>query len=537
MYAQVRHLLVGAVFLAALVNPGRASAWIETRTKSVLSTVDVAADGQATVSHELALDVRGGPLRELVLETSDVDADPLPDATVTRISTGQPLPLLVERTASGALRLEIDHDRGVRAGSYLFAVRYRTNLVAAQRLRKRGGAIEASYVGPRLPDGVDGARMIFRLPASSVAPALPATAPNEPDPTFGVLLGEVRRTPQADEIELIRSHVARGEPVLWRIEASPRAFPTLFAATEVAGSPVHSLTAPSVPQKRRTSPWVFVAIVSGVAFASVVAVKTLLFGRACSLVAAKPRALVPLPAAVRALLSGVALAVSIHSGAVLGEPLVAALALLLAVVTSALGMPRRERRPRGPGRWLPISEADAFTAPVRALPGAWLDSGTLRGFGALALSFGVFVAGALFELGRSPYHAFFVLLSSVVLLPVFFTGRASDIVADRVAFSRRFVRELSSKLGRRATLRAVPWARVPDDARDPDELRLLVQPRDAASGLVALETGVEPERGIGGFLASPFVIVRAREGSDAQRLLSRELVGAPSSSRNFRRSL
>src|SRR6188768_2324516 len=178
MYSRVRQLLAGVVFMLSLGFPRPASAWIETRTKSVLSTVDIAPDGQATVSHELALDVRGGPLRELVLETSDVDAEPLPDATVTKISTGQPFPLVIERAASGALRLEIDHDRGVRAGSYLFAVRYRTNLVASQRLRKRGGAIEVSAVGPRLPDGVDGARMIFRIPASSVAPALPSVTPN-----------------------------------------------------------------------------------------------------------------------------------------------------------------------------------------------------------------------------------------------------------------------------------------------------------------------------------------------------------------------
>ena len=42
-------------------------------------------------------------------------------------------------------------------------------------------------------------------------------------------------------------------------------------------------------------------------------------------------------------------------------------------------------------------------------------------------------------------------------------------------------------------------------------------------GLVALEAGVEPERGIGGFVASPFVIVRVREGSPAQGLLPAEV--------------
>jgi hypothetical protein len=202
------------------------------------------------------------------------------------------------------------------------------------------------------------------------------------------------------------------------------------------------------------------------------------------------------------------------------------MALVVALIAGALGVPRRERRPRGPGRWLPISEADAFALRKRPLPGGWLDSGTLRGFGTLAFVIGLVLVAAALELGRSPYHALLVVLSGSVVFPIFFTGRASDLVSDRVAFSQPFVAGLLGRLRVRSDVRAVPWARVPDDSHDADELRLLVQPRDAAQGLVALEAGVEPERGIGGFVASPFVIVRTREGSEAQRRLPRELVWA-----------
>ena len=523
MYAKVRHLAAGAVLALIAAAPRQASAWIETRTKSVLSTVDVGADGHATVSHSLALEVRGGPLRELELRTADADAEPLPDATVTRISTGQPFPLIVERAADGGLKLEIDHERGVRGGSYLFSVRYRTNLMTGDRLRRRGGAVEVSWVGPRLPDGVDGARMIFRIPPASVPPTLPATDPNEPNPTFGVLLGEVRRTPQADEIELLRSHVASGEPVLWRVEASPRAFPNLFVDAEVkAASP--TVAPPRANAKRTRSPWALIAALMGAVFAGLVALKTDAFGRSCAACQAAPRALLPLPAAVRVPLAGLGLGTALYVGAEIGEPLAAGAALVLSLVASAFGVPRRERHPRGPGRWLPISDADAFAAKVHDLPGAWLDSGTLKGFLALTLLLGIVVLTAALELGRSPYHALLTLLCGSVVFPIFFSGRASDLVSDRVQFSRRFVRDLSRRLRENVALRAVPWARVPDDAREPDELRLLVQLRDAAPGLVALETGVEPERGIGGFVASPFVIVRTREGSVSQRLLPSELV-------------
>jgi hypothetical protein len=523
MCALVRHFAGAAVFLALVGMPRPASAWVETRTKSLLSTIDVGPDGRATVSHELALEVRGGPLRELELKTSDRDAELLPDATVTRMSTGQPLPLVVERGADGTLKLEIDHERGVRAGSYLFSVRYRTNLVATERLRRRGGAVEASFIGPRLPDGVDGVRAIFRLPAAAVPPSLPTTAPNEPDPGFGVLLGEVRRTPHADEVELLRSHVASGEPVLWRVEASPRAFPALFAEPQGTASRARAGVSTSAPARPVASPWAIAAAFSGLLLSVLVAVKTRLFARASALAAAKSQGVVPLPASVRAVFSGLALAAALYAGGELGEPLVAGLALVAALLVSALAVPRRERRPRGPGRWLPISEADAFEARKHVLPGAWLDSGTLRGLAALGVSLVLVAGAALIQLGRSPYHALLTVLAGSLLIPLFFTGRASDLVSDRVAFSQRFVRRLARALRGRASLRVVPWARVPEDSREADELRLLVQPRDAASGLVALETGVEPERGIGGFVAVPFVIVRTREGSDAQRLLPREL--------------
>jgi hypothetical protein len=525
MYAKVRQLLAGAAGLLLFALPRPASAWVETRTKSLLSTVDVSADGRARVSHELSLEVRGGPLRELELVTSDADAAPLPDATLMRVSTGQPLPLLVERGSDGVLRLEIDHERGVRAGTYLFTVRYETQLGAADRLRKRGGGVEVSWIGPRLADGVDGVRAIFRLPPASVAPTLPATAPNEPDPTFGVLLGEVRRTPQADEIELIRSHVAKGEPVLWRVEASARAFPSFFVDAEVLPAP-SSAPVVRAPLERRASPWALVAVLAGAGFAGLVTLKARAFASASAASHAKVRALLPLPTAVRAPIAGLALALALYVGGELGEPAPAGIALVASLVAGALGLPRRERRPRGPGRWLPVSEADAFALRGLALPGGWLDSGTLRGFATLALVVTFVIVAAALELGRSPYHALLVVLSGSVVFPIFFTGRASDLVSDRVAFSQPFVAGLLARLRDRTDVRAVPWARVPDDAHDPDELRLLIQPRDAAQGLVALEAGVEPERGIGGLVASPFVIVRTREGSEAQRRLPRELVWA-----------
>jgi hypothetical protein len=109
---------------------------------------------------------------------------------------------------------------------------------------------------------------------------------------------------------------------------------------------------------------------------------------------------------------------------------------------------------------------------------------------------------------------------------VFFTGRASDVVRDRVSFSRRFMRELSRCLRARVRAKTVAWGRVPDGSHEPDELRVLIQPKDGLEGLVALETGLDAQRGLGGVIGVPFVIVRAKAGSPAQAALPRGVIWA-----------
>jgi hypothetical protein len=176
------------------------------------STVEVGADGKATVTGELTMRLRGGPLRSFELPIGDADAEPLGDSTVTKLPSGLPLPLLVERRADGALALEIDHDKGLRSGTYLFAFRYRTDLSAQKTLVPRGESFELRWTGPRLPGGVEGVRTIVRLPASDAPPRLPIAGPDEGQAaTFGVLVAGVRKTAGGDEIELLRSYVSNGE--------------------------------------------------------------------------------------------------------------------------------------------------------------------------------------------------------------------------------------------------------------------------------------------------------------------------------------
>jgi hypothetical protein len=516
---------LAAVFALVAAWAAPAAAWIELNPKGLLSTIEVEQDGRATVSHELTLEVRGGPLKQLEFGTADTDAEILPDATVTKVSAGLPIPLVVERHADGSLGLEVDLPKGLRGGTYLFKVRYRTNLLARGLLRTRGGAIEIGWVGPRLEAGIDGARAVFRLPPSDTAPRLPLVASDEPDPGFGVMVSAIHHTPAADEIELVRSHVARGEPVLWRVEASAQALNSSPVVTPAAKSP-RAPAAVSLPAPRRSLRWPLLAGAFGLVLGLITLLKVRAFGAACRACHAQRRPLVPLALWLRVPFAALGLGLALFAGGELEEPTLAVLGILVAMVLVAERAPKLERTPRGPGRWLSLRDEDAFVVRRVALPGAWLDAGTLRGLALLVVLVAAVGALALGELHRSPFRALLVALGGAAFMPIFFTGRASELLRDRVQFSGRFMRDLALALRRRTNAKVVAWGRVPDGSAEPDELRVLVQPKEGVSGLVALETGLDAQRGLGGVVGVPFVIVRAKEGSPAQRVLPRGVIWA-----------
>jgi hypothetical protein len=179
---------------------------------------------------------------------------------------------------------------------------------------------------------------------------------------------------------------------------------------------------------------------------------------------------------------------------------------------------------RGPGQWLPLSDAEAFARSTQAAPGRFLDAGAWPGLATFALSCGLFVVGALFLFPRAPYQALLLLLGMPCLLPLFFTGRAGQLPADPATKPRALLASLAKKLRRHEAVKVVPWARIPEGAREADELRLLLQVPGALRGLLGIEVGVEYTAGIGGSGAALFVLVRAREGSQAVAALPRDVI-------------
>lgn len=521
MYARHRHLALLTALLT-LVASGPALAWIETTLRSDVVTVDVDPDGQATIQHELVMRIRGGPLKGFELDGVDADAAVLANATVvpvTGATAADTLPLLLERREDGVLRIDVDHARGLRRGTYLFRFGYKTNLAARGLIEADGSSVAIRWVGPRLSDGLDSARTVFRLPTAPEPPRLPNPETEAMNEGGGVFLSTLRRGADKDELEVVRPHVAKGEPVVWRVLASRHAFP----AHGAGGDTPRDRPMPTVTTPRERV--VFGSVLAGVAL--LMALLVFFKERSANLAAtersARARALIPLPGFARAALAGAALAGAVAIAWKTAWPTAAGVLLVLAMALGTQLGPREIPALRAPGRWLPLSDADAFRKERGSAPGRWLDAGTLAGLLLFVLLLVGVLAVAAWLFPRSPYHALCAALGSAVLLPVFCTGRQAALPPDRAVAPARPLQNIATRLRENAQLKVVPWARIPSGQSEPDELRLLVMPRRAQLGLTAIEVGMDYHVTGAGVLRLPWVMIRVTEGTEAHQALPRSL--------------
>jgi hypothetical protein len=513
--------------LALCLSTSAAWGWVEGTVQSDVITVNVERSGEATVGHEILMRVKGGPLLGFDLEGVDSDAQPMPDATVTSAvagPAGNQLPLLLHKREDGGLRVEIDSPKGIRRGTYLFKLGYRTNLVTRNLVKPLGSMVELRWIGPRFSDGLDSARVIFRLPPATTPPRLPE---EEADlgagaEAAGTFLSNLRRAHDKDELEVVRPHVAKGEPVEWRLLASASSFEA-FAPEQHSPRADAAVSQPARAPVHRVLAGLSIAAIA-VIYSALVGLKWRAVSKACELAGARPRALIPLSPVKRAVVAGTALASAAAVGALTDIPTLAGLLLVVAMAFAAHRSPALLPQLRGPGQWLPLNDAEAFDTKEPRLPGRWFDVGQLPGLASFVSAIGGFTWAAFTALPASPYYALLVLLSAACLLPIFCTGRARELPANLVVRPRRVLAWLAARLRKDKGLRVVPWARIPEGRTEPDELRLLVMPRAALAGLMAIEIGMEYEQGGGGPVALPCVIVRALDGSPSYRALPRSVV-------------
>src|SRR6478736_4840159 len=317
MYDFRRHITTLCAAAGMALIPGQAKAWVESEVRSHLATVDVDRAGKALVTEELTLAVRGGPLSGLELSGVDLDAEPLPGATVSSVASSKArlpaTPLLLDKRDDGTLRIEIDREKGVRTGVYSFHFQYRTDLLGRDLIRREGNQVEVRWIGPRFEQGIDSARVVFRLPAGPTPPVLPDVNDStgrlqDGDALGGVFIGNLHRLADKDELDIVRPHVSRGEPVLWRVRVSARAFDAfanpLPAPHLEKTSTARAITLGSGAQPRQRLGWWLGAALAALAYAFAVAGKWRYFSEVCATRGALARALLPLPVGVRSAASG-----------------------------------------------------------------------------------------------------------------------------------------------------------------------------------------------------------------------------------------
>lgn len=508
---------------------------------SSTTSLELAADGTALVRQVLSVEVRSGAFHGLTLQSLDLDAQPLSGATVTRLAgpgtTTHPVPVQLTIDA-GRIELALPPRKGLRGRTFLLEFGYRTGLLGRGSIQDLpDGRAQLTWTGPRLDEGVDSVTLLLRLPAARLAPEAGDPSSDDAQATpgnFGVVMSTLRRSEQSDELEIVRTHVARNEAPRWRVRfdrsvldaTTPAPATATVASSSVPPGVAQEIAwpAPSAAPRRSRSwlggLWISLA---GLAYGLLVAYKASLATRAAVQRGCLARGWVPGRASYRAAAAGLALATAAGVVLWLDIPWLAGAALVLAVSLAGLRPPQQKATLRGPGHWDTLANTALEPRPSSPLPGAWLDLGRRRGALLLlsALAAITWAASALFE--TSPYFGACLLLGSTALLPLFCTGRAAELPLPAPDGSRRFLRDVRRELSEDAELVVHPLGRIAAANGELDELRLRISPAQGLPGLIAMELGMELQRGLGGYERQPVVVIRAADGSPCQRALPRQL--------------
>jgi hypothetical protein len=533
------------LFACAWLAPSLARASVARGVQSSVITLELMPDGSATVHYELALSLRGERFKSFRVPGIDPDAVLLPEATALRTddarTSSEPLRLTPSVTGDD-LELDVPVKNGAVGRTFLLRFGYRTELYERGLLRELpGGArVLLEWTGPHFDNGIDSATLIVRTAAAASPPAVPAEPGPElaeaggrlerrgaaPRANYGTVVSTLRRSNGSDEIELVRPHTARGEAVRWRLELDAGLFehtlpaePEAVASVGVAAAP--RALRPAPPPARHAIAW---AALFGIVYALLAALKTHWAVRGAELTGCHARALIELPRSLRVALAGFCFALAALLVTAFEAPIPAALALIGALLLAAFGSPELAPALRGPGEWRPLTEDVFAQKPPPPLPGAWFDAGRAQGFVLLAVLLGGwgFAAASLYS--TSPYEGACALIGSAALLPLFCTGRLSDLPLDPLRHSKVFFKRLSKKLGKQKDLSLTPLGRFAQAGGEMDELRLSLAPEKSLPGLLGLEVALEFHHGLGGAGATPVVLVRAADGSPCYRALPRELV-------------
>jgi len=514
-----RRAVALAIAFLPLIVPAQARAWQEAHELGQDFVVRVEGTGVASIEDKVRWRVVRGPLKSLDFGNLDIDRFRDPSVTVTA-EDGRALAAHLVRQDSRTFRVVIDEPHAPVRGVFAFDLRWQTDLVASQALAKDGASFRLAWVEPAAIDGFDGARTVFDVPAA-------ADPPQAIVPETGLVdegaVASLRRDPGRDVLELTRPHVAHGEAVAWTLRLDPRAFAPLTASLPVEAAPA------PVEEEDRTRAAGLLAgfLVLAAAFAALVATKARAFAAVSAARGARARALLPLPDALRAVSAGGALAagVALQSLGSQPRPTLGGLLVALAALAAAQRPPSSRPRVRGPGRWLVLRPAEAFSDfrdrchGNDLAKGAWLDAGTVPGRLALSAVIAA-VAAAVVVLARFASEGAWILaMDAGVLLPLWMTGSVTQLPPYGSGAVAPWLVRAFRRLRATPGLRAAPWGRLALDGAI-DEVRVLVLPRACMPGVVGIEVGQAWCSTPVGWASVPELLVRVTDGSAAAAKLA-----------------
>jgi hypothetical protein len=525
---------VSAPARAAGSGPAKWTEWHVTGD-DVSITVDRA--GMARVEHALRYRVVMGPMRGLDLTGIEKEARLGPDATITA-EDGREVAASVEPKGDAGLHVTVADAKGLKRGTYTFRLHYDVDLVAARELARDGAMWKLAWRSPVAAEGYDAARVLVSVPAAQTEPRRVRTGA-EPEASGGGdgdddrgredgVIATLHRTPERDELELVRPHVTRGEAPLWAARLDPKAFPDVRAPEMRPAPPA----APAPPNRLREASWAVGLAAIALLFGALVRAKMRAFAAACAGAKVIPAPLVSVSPNAAGLGAGLAAAGGLALQA-LAWPTAGGALIAVAMLMGVSRTPVAKRAPRGPGRWVALRSDDAFAREVipTCLASA-LDLGTRAGKIAVALASIGAAAAAVLLRTVAPEAPYLVALDALALVPLFATGRAAQLPPDPARAPAPALRAAMRALnahdrkggakggGKGGALTIVPWARVPIGAERADELRLLVVPRASLPGLAGIELGVAWRRTATAWAPSFEVLVRAHDGSDAAARLA-----------------
>ncbi len=486
----------------------------------------VGTDGVATVRHHLRYRVGATRVKAFDVTGLDPRGEGVTASGVYPEKGGE-VQVVATQNAPGSLHVNVDEPRGLARGEFVVDVSYALDLVSTKTLTRDGAMWRLAWTAPPAAEGHDGARVVFELPVSPTEPQADSLEHAE------TTLATLRRTPSKDELELVRAHVPRGESVVWAARVDPKAFPRVLSAdlrTPLALTVAPPLAANRVPDVLVA--FAFAAFAGALAFA--LRAKVGFVTRGCEAHAARPRPLVPLRlfplrffplrllplrdcADLRPWAYGASSAGSL--GVLLwGTPAYGALLVVVAMALAAYRSPVPIAKPRGPGRWRVVADAEVFASRrTAAEPGDALDGGTSAGkkvilgiaflLTAITLLLRTHVAGIVMA----------VPLVASVLVPLFVTGTRAQwprTPGELAASVLAPVRDKLSTLVDLTHAKVHCLARFREGTSSFDEVRLACAPVDSIPGLRAIElalTSLEP----GAPAALPEVLVRFDDGSEA----------------------